>query len=99
MKTTQTFYWHNLVSHIVRFQIKTGRLIFGSNALILIIPLRLNSWKELWHWGPSFSYKGDEVVWSWRKKNWTSVCCEGVFPSLKAVDDFWKEYECRCNNE
>lgn len=97
MKHHYHFVWHNFVSRIIRAQIAAGRLIMGKDALIPILPLRWGMWRELWRWGPSFAYKGDEVVWDWRKKRWTSICCEGTFPTLKDVDVFWKEYEDHCN--
>lgn len=96
---THPFVWHNFVSRIIRAQIKLGRLILGSDALVPIIPLRRCMWRELFAWGPSFSYKGDEVVWNWRKRYWTSISCDGVFPTLAEVDRFWSEYEAHCNQQ
>jgi hypothetical protein len=49
-------------------------------------------WGELWRTGPSFSYKGDELIWVRRKQKWLSVCSGSYFDTLDAVDEFWEEY-------
>lgn len=93
------FFWHNCASSLIRAQIRALKFILGKDALIPIIPLRKNQWVELFTLGPSFSYKGDELIWDRKKAHWISVCCEGTFKSLKEVDDFWKEYEEACSRK
>lgn len=91
------FLWHNFVSDIIRTQISLFRMIMGKDSLIPIIPLRFYMWRELVQWGPSFHYKGDELVWSWKGRTWTSTLSSGTFMTLYDVDVFWKEYKDHCD--
>lgn len=90
------FFWHNCVSHLIRAQIRTFEFVLGKDTLIPIIPLRRNQWVELFTLGPSFAYKGDELIWNRKKKEWISVCCEGTFKSLEEIDSFWDDYSKAC---
>ncbi len=58
----------------------------------------------VWHLctaGLWFPYKGDEVLWCWpwcRESGYPfiSLGCEGGFHSLKAMDQFWIDFEEAC---
>lgn len=45
-----------------------------------------------------FDYRGDVVLyvfpWKRERREWkfVSLLCEGVFPSLKSLNDFWDAY-------
>jgi hypothetical protein len=46
--------------------------------------------------GIHFDYRGDEIIWLWRKfkgKRWYSVCFEATFPTLKSIANLWDGYE------
>lgn len=87
------YLWHNFVSSIIRSQISLFRLVLGNDALIPILPLRFYMLRELVQFGPSFSYKGDEVMWCWKERNWRALAAGGPYRSLAEVDAFWKEYD------
>lgn len=87
------FVIHNFISRIHRIQIWIFTLILGHDCPVPIIPIRRCSWKELFKWGPSFKYKGDEIVWSWKSRTWISICSEGTFATLNEVDQFWDMYD------
>jgi hypothetical protein len=90
------FFYHNLISRIIRRQISVFRFFFGDDCAIPIIPMRGWMWGELWRTGPSFSYKGDELIWVRKEKKWLSVCSASYFNTLDEVDLFWEEYYKAC---
>ena len=68
--------------------------IFGLFLRIPILPL---SFDKI---GFDFWYKGDEVIWSWKKKKWISVGFSGTgefgdvcFNTLKDLEAEWNNYE------
>lgn len=90
------FFWHNLAASLIQAQIKLFQFVLGKNSLIPIIPLKSHQWVELVKVGPSFHYKGDELIWNREKREWISVCCEGTFKTLEELNAFWSDYDKAC---
>jgi hypothetical protein len=91
-RTKNLFVYYNFISRIIRCQISAFKFFVGGDCPVPIIPMRVYMWRELFEYGPAFAYKGDEVIWNWRKKEWLSIDCGGGFKTLDEIDRFWQEY-------
>ena len=84
---------NSFVSRIIRCQIKVFQFFVGEDCPVPIIPMRGCMWRKLFEYGPSFAYKGDEIIWHWHYKTWMSLDCGGAFKTLDDIDKFWREYD------
>jgi hypothetical protein len=87
----KTYSYHNAISRIIRAQITVFRFFLGEDCPVPIIPLRFSMLRELFTYGCVFYYHGDEIIWLWKHRVWSSITCGGnsTFKTLADLDEYY----------